>query len=295
MSVFSSYQKQSYFATVLSSKLMLDDPTHYIMASKVRELASSQPGYLGSENGSGEIGFMVIYWQTKRAAKAWLDHDMQRRFLSIGESFWYEEYSVKLVEVLDETQFRLESPSVYASRFPRITTKRGVLRVLDESQAHLLHDYVNQEKKFLSQWEPARSESYYSFETCLLRVREIRRDFLEDKGVVLCFLSPNEDKMIAYTNYSNFNRGICQTCNLGYSLRQCEQGKGLMHEALSSGLEYVQKELNISRIQASYMPRNAKSAAVLKRVGFEKEGVAKEYLKINSVWEDHILTALTVR
>lgn len=295
MSVFSSPQKQFYFATILSSKLMLDDPTHYIMASKVRELASKQPGYLGSESSSGEIGFMVIYWQTKQAAEAWLNHDMQRRFLSIGENFWYEEYSVKLVEVLDETPFKLETQSVYASRFPRIVTQRGVLKVLDESQAHLLHNYVNQERAFLSEWEPTRSESYYSLETCLLRVREMRRDFLEDKSVVLCLLSPNEDKMIAYSNYSNFVRGICQMCNLGYSLRKNEQGKGIMHETLSAGLEYVQKNLNMSRIQASYMPRNARSASVLQRTGFIKEGVAQEYLKINGVWEDHILTALTAR
>ena len=101
--------------------------------------------------------------------------------------------------------------------------------------------------------------------------------------------------MLAYSNYSNFIRGICQVCNLGYSLRESQQGKGMMHETLSAGVEYVQKELNISRIQASYMPRNARSAGVLEKMGFEKEGIAKGYLKINGVWEDHILTALTVR
>jgi len=295
MSVFSSSQKQSYFATMLSSKLMLDDPIHYIMAAKVRELASNQPGYLGSEGGASEVGFLVIYWQTKQAAEAWLNHDMQRRFLSLGESFWYEEYSVKLIEVLSEMRFQAETPSLSASRFPRIVTERGILKVLDESQADLLHDYVNQEKIFLTPWEPTRSEGYYSLETCLLRVREMRRDFLEGKGVVLCLLSSNEDKMLAYSNYSNFIRGVCQVCNLGYSLRECEQGKGMMYETLSAGIEFVQNELNISRIQASYMPRNAKSAAVLEKMGFEKEGVAKKYLKINDVWEDHILTALTVR
>lgn len=295
MNVFSSPQKQSYFATMLSSKLMLDDPTYHIMAAKIRELASKQLGYLGSDSDAGEIGFLVIYWETRQAAEAWLNHEMQRRFLSIGESFWYEEYSVKLFEVLREMPFKSEVPSLYASRFPRIITKQGVLKVLDESQAHLLYNYVNQEKAFLTPWEPTRSEGYYSLETCLLRVREMRRDFLEDKGVVLCFLSPNEDKMLAYSNYSNFIRGICQVCNLGYSLRESEQGKGIMHETLSVGLGYVQKELNISRIQASYMPRNVRSASVLQRIGFEKEGIARDYLKINGVWEDHILTALISR
>ncbi|MGN7512099.1 hypothetical protein [Aeromonas salmonicida] len=34
------------------------------------------------------------------------------------------------------------------------------------------------------------------------------------------------------------------------------------------------------------------SAALLERLGFEREGYARDYLMINGRWEDHILTAL---
>ncbi len=295
MSVFSSPESTPYFAIMLSSKLMLNDLTYRIMAEKTLELAKEQPGFLGAECGSGEMDLLVTYWSTRKAADAWLNHDMLRRILSIGENFWYEDYSLKLFEVMKDMRFKCSDQTVHASRFPRIETERGVLRILDESQAPLLHDYINQEKTFLAPWEPLRSEGYYSHETCMLRVREMRRDFLEDKGVVLCFLSPNEDRMLAYTNYSNIIRGVFQACNLGYSLRESEQGKGIMHEALKAGLDYLFKELHIDRIQASYMPRNARSAAVLKKLGFDKEGVARDYLKINGQWEDHILTALVLR
>jgi len=295
MNVFSSPTAVPYFAIMLSSKLMLNDVTYRIMAEKMLELARDQPGYLGSEYGAGEMDLLATYWQTRESAEAWLNHDMQRRTLSIGESFWYEEYSLKMFEVMRDMSFKYSNQSLHASRFPRIVTKRGVLKILDETQASLLYDYINQEKDFLAPWEPQRSEGYYSLETCQLRIREMRRDFLEDKGVVFCFLSPNEDKMIAYSNYSNIIRGVFQACNLGYSLRENEQGKGIMYEALSAGLEYIHKELHIDRIQASYMPRNAKSAAVLKKLGFDKEGVARDYLKINGRWEDHILTALVLR
>jgi ribosomal-protein-alanine N-acetyltransferase len=295
MTIFSSPNKQPYFAIILSSRLIIDDMVHRIMIEKMISLAKEKTGFLGVESGGGEIGFLVTYWQTKEAAEAWLDHDMHRRVLSIGESFWYEEYSLKLFEVLSDMSFKASNQNLYKTRFPRIVTERGVLKLPDESQAHLLHDYINQEKQFLEPWEPTRSEGYYSLETCILRVREMRRDFLEDKGVVLCLFSPNEDRMLAYSNYSNIIRGVFQACNLGYSLRESEQGKGLMHEMLSAGVDYLHKELNIERIQASYMPRNEKSAAVLHKMGFEKEGIARDYLKINDVWEDHILTALILR
>lgn len=295
MNVFSSPSKLPYFAVMLSSKLMLNDLTYRIMAEKMLELAQGQPGYLGAEYGSGEMDLLMTYWQTKEAAEAWLNHDMQRKTLSIGESFWYEEYSLKLLEVMKDMSFKYSNQGLHASRFPRIVTERGVLKILDEAQASLLYDYINQEKTFLAPWEPFRTDGYYSLETCQLRVREMRRDFLEDKGIVLCFLTPNEDRMLAYTNYSNIIRGVFQACNLGYSLRESEQGKGIMQEALSAGIEYIHKEQHIDRIQASHMPRNARSAAVLKKLGFDKEGVARDYLKINGQWEDHILTALVLR
>ncbi|MGJ8646533.1 MAG: GNAT family N-acetyltransferase [Marinomonas colpomeniae] len=295
MTVFSSPEKPPYFAIILSSRLILDDITHRIMTDKLLGLAKGEPGYLGFEQSSGEVEFLVTYWQTQQTAEAWMKHSMQCRVLSIGESFWYEEYSLKLCEILSNTEFKTPSLSIYTARFPRIVTSRGILTVLHESQARLLHDYVNQEKVFLAPWEPLRDEGYYTFDTCLLRVREMRRDFLEGSGVVLCLLSPNEDKMLAYSNYSNIIRGVFQACNLGYSLRENEQGKGIMQEALSAGIEYLKTELDIERIQASYMPRNAKSAAVLNNLGFEKEGLARKYLKINGVWEDHILTARIMR
>ena len=37
--------------------------------------------------------------------------------------------------------------------------------------------------------------------------------------------------------------------------------------------------------------RNERSGRLLERLGFEKEGYAKRYLKIDGLWEDHVLTA----
>lgn len=295
MTVFSSSKDMPCFAVLLSGKLLLDDMTYRVMVEKLFSLAKEQPGYLHGEWVMAESSIIMTYWENRESAEAWLNHDMQRRVLSIGEHFWYAEYSLQLMEVVRNMTFKQEQKDLHASRFPYIKTQRGVLKVLDESQAPLLYQYINEEKNFLMPWEPARHDIYYSMETCQLRIREMRRDFLEDKGVVLCLLSKEEDRMLAYTNYSSIIRGVFQACHLGYSLRESEQGKGLMHEALESGIQYIHKELNIDRIQANYMPRNVKSAAVLKKLGFEKEGVARDYLKINGQWEDHILTALVLR
>ena len=42
---------------------------------------------------------------------------------------------------------------------------------------------------------------------------------------------------------------------------------------------------------ANYMPNNTRSGTLLERLGFEKEGLARQYLQIAGRWEDHILTS----
>ena len=46
---------------------------------------------------------------------------------------------------------------------------------------------------------------------------------------------------------------------------------------------------------ASYLPRNDRSGVLLKRLGFEIEGKARAYLRINGRWEDHILRAASTQ
>ena len=52
-------------------------------------------------------------------------------------------------------------------------------------------------------------------------------------------------------------------------------------------------ELKFNRIEAACIPRNIASKNLLINIGFEEEGYAKEFLRINGKWEDHLLFALT--
>ncbi|MGS6274334.1 GNAT family N-acetyltransferase, partial [Enterobacter hormaechei] len=70
---------------------------------------------------------------------------------------------------------------------------------------------------------------------------------------------------------------------------------GLMFEALTAAIRYMQRTQHIHRIMANYMPHNKRSGDLLARLGFEKEGYAKDYLLIDGEWRDHVLTALTTQ
>lgn len=284
-----------YFAVSLDTSTLRDDVMFRVMTEKIIELASEQEGFLYTEWEVGESSRLVFYWQEMTQAQAWLQHPMLQKTLAIGCQFWFERYSIKLMEVIKESIIVSRHKWQNSGRFPIIKTPRGVLKLLDMEDVQLLKNYVNEQKEHLRVWEPLRPDDYYTEDTCYLRIKEMRRDFVEDKGCVLCLLNEDQTKMLAYSNYSQFVRGVSQSCFLGYSLAKELQGQGFMQECLKAGIDYISKELNINRIQACYMPRNEKSAAVLARLKFEKEGLAKNYLKINGQWEDHILTALTLR
>ncbi len=64
-----------------------------------------------------------------------------------------------------------------------------------------------------------------------------------------------------------------------------------MAKVCQVAIEYAFKELDLNRIMANYMPVNTRSADLLNRLGFSQEGLARKYLKINGVWEDHVLTS----
>jgi ribosomal-protein-alanine N-acetyltransferase len=78
---------------------------------------------------------------------------------------------------------------------------------------------------------------------------------------------------------------------LGFSIGGRYEGRGLMGEALGAAIEHVFNEYRLHRIMANHRPENLRSGNLLARLGFEREGLARAYLKINGEWADHVLTS----
>jgi len=100
------------------------------------------------------------------------------------------------------------------------------------------------------------------------------------------------EKIAGNLNLTQVHRGALQSCVLGYNLARDDQGKGYMTEAVKGGVAFAFERWRLHRVTANHMPRNARSAAVLRRSGFHIEGLAPAYLLINGKWEDHVLTAI---
>lgn len=162
---------------------------------------------------------------------------------------------------------------------------------LDEAARLLNFHEVN--KHHFDPWDPLKPDDFYSIEYWKKRIFQDHLEYQRGQSVRLVMRLKDEDSIIGMINFTNFERGPFQNCRLGYKIAASFEGKGLMKEGLSLGIDHIFKERNFHRIEANYIPRNVKSGNLLKALGFQEHGLAKSYLKIAGVWEDHILTSLT--
>lgn len=175
---------------------------------------------------------------------------------------------------------------------PVILTARTRLEPVRRADARAIQRFVLRNRERLATWEPLRDDAYFSLHGCAIRARNWARGFRS--GVCAVFLAWNGDRsqIIAQCAFSNIVRGAFGACHLGYAVDGEHEGRGLMREVLQAAIDYAFGEMGLHRIMANYMPRNTRSEQLLLRLGFQKEGYAKSYLRINGRWEDHVLTSL---
>lgn len=172
-----------------------------------------------------------------------------------------------------------------------LQTARTRIRLPEPSDAAKLLRFRVENRAHLAPWEPSRDDDYYTLEHCAQTIADGREAARLDRGYPFAVFSPDEEDILASFTLSNVVRGPFQACLLGYGVGAGQQGRGLMREALEAGLAWAFGELDLHRVMANYLPRNERSARLLERLGFEREGYARAYLRIAGQWEDHVLTA----
>jgi [ribosomal protein S5]-alanine N-acetyltransferase len=173
----------------------------------------------------------------------------------------------------------------------RLVGERVIVRIPEQRDIASILRHFSENQTHLAEYSPIPTE-FLSEPFWRLHVEAQRREFAGDHSCKTFLFEPDDVTVIGAANLSVIVRGAFQSAYLGYALAGRKQGLGLMHDALTLLIRFAFGELHLHRIMANYMPRNARSAAVLRRLGFLVEGVAPRYLLINGVWEDHILTSL---
>lgn len=174
---------------------------------------------------------------------------------------------------------RIDGPRVYI-RPPRRRDERQWVHLRDVS------------RDFLVPWEP----SWPSDATTPAAYRRRHRRFCDDwrarTGFAFFVFEQGSNRLIGGITLSNVRRGVSQSGSIGYWMGQPYAGKGYMSEAVALVLHFSFETLGLNRVEAACLLHNVASRRLLRKMGFKEEGIARRYLCINGLWQDHMAHAI---
>ena len=184
---------------------------------------------------------------------------------------------------------RPDSPQVI------LTTPRLHLTLLPPDAAARVLSYHTANRDHLGPVSPARPDNFFTVTWWRSRLAQDAEDWRRG-GALRLFLLPRESPpalspVLGSVSLTDIRRGAMQSGELGFGLDARHQGLGLMSEAVHAVCDYAFGPLGLHRLQANHLPDNLRSAAVLRRVGFGVEGLARQSVLIDGRWRDHVLTA----
>ena len=144
-------------------------------------------------------------------------------------------------------------------------------------------------RSYLTPWEPIWPSDDLTRGGFRRRLRRYAEDAAADRAYPFLVFRESDDVLVGGVTLANVRRGIVQAGTVGYWVGRPYAHQGVMTAALRVLLPTLFGELNLHRIEAACIPTNTPSVRVLEKCGFTREGLARRYLCINGVWQDHFL------
>lgn len=171
----------------------------------------------------------------------------------------------------------------------RLDRARIYLRPAQRSDWRAWADLRQRSRAFLVPWEPTWAHDALSSEGFRRRLRQYRFEWEQETGYSFFIFLRESDALLGGVTLSNVRRGVAQTGSLGYWIGEDYAQNGYMTEAVAAVMDFAFNELNLHRLEAACLLNNEASQALLKKCGFRGHGTARQYLKINGKWQDHLL------
>ncbi|MFC5447903.1 GNAT family N-acetyltransferase [Paenibacillus aestuarii] len=172
------------------------------------------------------------------------------------------------------------------------TGERIYIRFFEVSDAEALLSLHKRNREFFQAFTPLREESYYTLDKQISNIHSWEED--RKKGTKFNFgiFLKETDELIGDISLFEVIRGPLQKAMMGYSLDAAHNGKGYMSEAAKLVVRYAFEHEKLHRLEAGVKPSNGGSLRILEKAGFQREGIARKNVKINDVWEDHVMLSL---
>jgi len=175
--------------------------------------------------------------------------------------------------------------------FIMINTERLSIIIPNNSYAQAMYNYIQSNKKHFKSCSP-EGVFNLTIKDWEARLTNYLQEFESKQALRLILTLKNQTDIVGNITIDNLIWGVFQAGYLGFRLDKKHEGKGYMFEALSAVINSVFEDQRLHRLMANYRPDNKRSEALLTRLGFAREGFAKDYLHLDGAWRDHVMMAL---
>jgi ribosomal-protein-alanine N-acetyltransferase len=173
----------------------------------------------------------------------------------------------------------------------RLDGEKVFLRLPERADYEAWASLRARSRAFLVPWEPSWPPDALSRSSFRARVSRYADDWRTDQGYNL-FIFRDDGELVGGIGLSNLRRGVSETASVGYWVGEPFARQGFMSAAVPRVLDFAFERLRLHRIEAACLPTNIASQSLLARVGFRREGYARQYLCIDGKWQDHLLFAI---
>ena len=112
----------------------------------------------------------------------------------------------------------------------------------------------------------------------------------DHEGFLVC--RSDNHAIAGVININNIVHGAFLSGSLGYYCAAIQAARGFMSEGLHQVVRIAFARMGLHRLEANIQPGNARSLALVRRLGFRREGFSPAYLYIDGAWRDHERWAL---
>jgi ribosomal-protein-alanine N-acetyltransferase len=146
--------------------------------------------------------------------------------------------------------------------------------------------------RFLKAWEPQWAADACSIHDYKRRLQRFDRGWDQGNSYGFFLFDKIGDNLLGGLTLTNVRRGVVQTANLGYWIGEPYARQGYMSEAIQLSLRFAFQVLGLHRVEAACLKHNMPSRKLLLKNGFYEEGLARDYLRIDGQWQDHVTFAI---
>ena len=170
--------------------------------------------------------------------------------------------------------------------------KSCYLRILTEEDATIFTRLLSANKKYWSIFEPRQEPGFYTVAIQRDKIKESLFQMRDRREYNFGIFKSDTNQLIGHISLYSIKRLPFSSGFIGYSIDERHTGKGIGSEAVRLVTEFAFDRVALHRVEAYVSPRNKGSIIVLERSGYRLEGLLRQILYINGVWEDHYMYAM---